>query len=897
MTSGWPSTSAGYSFAPASPPVLTIKLAFDVLRYASAPPGAARRAALADLETYARVHRQLDRTGPDGAHGVTISVSTSLDEGVVHVLPSPGGDAFRGYVRSAWQYLDGVLKGEPPGTDPITASVQVPVAATNPADVYELTVTLALDGGGLAVELTAAPRFGDGGPAGSPRPFAEAFEAAYATPVEVLKIAVAEASRPWVVRTGVEPTGPIGCEIAGPPVFWAPPPLCTTLISRAGVSVWPFRPDDGLNPNEPEPMTFAGVDLDVWAHEALDAIDRFLSPPYDGPANAVDALGETGYVERLRAAKRSLAGSIASTVRPVLADPPPPADPATVADARSSWERQLLIALGSAYTAAAAVQLPVTVAGDRGTGSRPPVLHGHPEAGSRDGDATIPPYSLSAFEVPAASGAGSLTFLVTAGDPARDAYARLELACLVDGIEHGDSVRRTFPIPLPLPFASPELSTVEIPIVLRLCPSAPELGAQRATQALDTADARSLLATATRWTYAVDYSERHAAQDVTEATIAFDVEPSAEGPAPAAGSVPDAAGVPAAGDQDPFAALARLLAVLPALQAVFDADLAQVGADTDTTSPRFTRAANAMEAFATLVEDVAADWAPVDPTPASAGGGEAIDGPGLEIAIAEGGHPPPGGPDLLVTIAAEGARPSGVPMPAVVFEGHAPVATGAGVRYRDQSGGHLSWEQARQTAVRTVATGPLAVLGLQNAQMGMRLRRNAALVPANPTLAPFVYTTPRVTFPGPCTPLLQVGDPIDVAAVATGSPVARTLAEQLGSMFEGLLQAGAPGTRSIRLQIGYGYAEEPDQADGGRPPVQVPVALVPAVPVAVPVEPDSPSVARVAQLIRDWVGASRPPANGRFTFDLTAFSTLGDETQPLVRLSELALDRADVTDL
>jgi LysM repeat protein len=925
----WPSASAHFTVLAGSPPQLALELSFDVTRYTGGgSPGPAQQAALADLQTYGQAYYQLNQTRPDGVNHVTIAVSTSLDGNAAHVLQGADDAAVRGFVLAAWQYLDALVSGKPVATDPITAAVKLPVAATNAADIYELTVALTFardpllvasesrDEAGVATATCAVPPLLDdgNGSRASLRTFAQAFETAYASATEVLKIGVgdsrsggagsAEARLLWVVRTGTQPGQPIGCEVTGPPVFWAPPPLSTVPVSRNEVPIWPFDPDNGLNPNAPELHNFTGIDLDVWAREALGAIDQLLSPRYDVPAYVVDTLGKTTYLDRLRAAKRALASAIADTIQAVLDHPAPPSDHTTIADARSKWEQQLLVELGSAYTVDVAVQLPVTVACDGEAGYEAPALYGHPAPQTPTG-----PYTLSSFKVPAVSGASNLTFLFTAGDAGDQAYAKLDLAYVVDQIEHQigqiagidgykASTWVTFPIPLPpLPFASADLSTIEIPVVLRAYPDSPMLSAQLATQALDRTNAKTLVDTATQWTYVANYAEQHVAQDMTEATATFNVAP------------PSTGFMLKEPKKDLFPPLARLLSVLPAIQASFDADLTQLTTATAPSSQPFTRAATALGAFTTLVEDVAAKWAPVPPTPPSGNGQPIPKGTPFKFEIAESRYPSPDGPDLLVTIEPDGAAPSGVPVPALVFDGYKPVATGHGVRYQATDGTFLAWETARGTPGRSVVTGPLEVLGIQNAQLGVQLKRNARLVPSNPTRKEFVYTTPLVTFTNPYTPLLSIADPIDVAAIPTGTPVARTLTEQLQAMLAAFFSAAAPGPQTIQLQVGYSYVPESSLPAGALPPVQVPIALVPSatfqVPAdwspdaacPVPVTVDSPFVCRLAQVIVDWVGTHQPIKDGQLTFDLAAFSNLSQGTLPLVRLSAMTLDRSDVSDL
>jgi LysM repeat protein len=972
----WPAATAQYSVAAASPaPQLTISIAFDPTRYAGAnEPGPARQHAEADRQTYAQAYYQLNQADPDGTPHVTITLATTLDGGAAHVLAGADLAQVKGFVLAAWQYLNTLLEPSSgaaangdsiavaednpvaaggdsiaaggdsiaaggdsiaAGDGSITASVSLPVAATNPANIYELAVQLALarnplrvvdasrDEDGVVESVTAIPaQLGGNEDTASLRTFAVAFESAYAGSTTKLKIAVgdsregaagaAEARLVWVVRTSTDLTQPIACQVTGQALFYAPPPLSTTPISRTQVPIWPFDPKKGLDPKHPVQHDYTGVDLDTWARQALEAIDRLLSPAYAVPAFVVDALGGTSYLERLRKAKRSLAQSIAGMVTYVLTDPAPPKDARALTDAQSKWEQQLLIALGSAYTVDVAVQVPVSVRCDPDPGyTEPLVLYGHAAAaangfagaGSRGNTGTAAPYTLSNFGIPAQDGDSFLTLLLTASNPGNQAYFELDLTYQVDQIEHQigpvpgidgytASTWLTFPIPLEaIPFANGVAPTVTVPVVLRAYPEAPMLLAQAAAQQLDASNARTLLETATQWTYEAIYSQTHISQDLLEATATFNIEDFS-------------AHVPAA-SKDLFGALARLLAVYPALGSIFDQQLAGIVTATDPTTLPFIESANALEAFTTLVEEVAAAWPGAETemlSRADATSGQSS----LRFQVTESHYPAPAGPELLVTVTPESAPVSGVPLPAVVFAGYDPVPTGAGMRYqRHGESTFLSWQEAVAIPDRTVAIGPLQSTAIQNARLGVELVRNAKLVPDNPTLAPFVYTTPLVQFASKYTPLLSVGEEIDVAALATGTPLARPLAEHLQTLFATFFAAAPAGTQTIALQVGYRYALTGE----AQASIDLPIALIPSTSFVAPNDwapkgcpndppiPTDPFTCRLAGLIRDWVSANEPASKAQLTFNLSLFSSLNQTTLPLVQVSDLVLARADITDL
>lgn len=968
----WPSSSITYLVSPGSPPTIDLELRFETARYSGATTaGAAQNAARADRQTLAQAFYQLNQIHPDGTPHVAFTLASSLDGGTPHALTGTADSQVRGFVLSAWQYLDGLLGGtSAPQLDPIVARCQIPVAAANAADIFELTVDLTLardpalvaaaardEHGVVDATVAVSPRLGDpSSPTDtmSVAAFAEAFKTAYSAGAVTLQIGVgdsregaagsAQARLLWAVRTSAAPqAGAIGCEVTGPAVFWAPPPLSTTPVSRNDVPIWPFDPDGTsqppLDPSSPELRSFTGIDLDVWARQALAAIDGFLSPAYDVPAFVLDAAGSTTYLDRLRTAKTSLADAIAGTVQGVLTTPPAPTDQPSIDDAQDKWRQQLLVTLSSAYTVDVAVQLPVTVSSATDPAYGLPALYGHltvatptptradtPTPTPIPAPPAAPPYSLSTFKVKqTAAGvdpSSHLTFLFTANDPADQASVVLDLGFQVDQIEHQigsiagidgyqASTWLSFPEPLPaIPLGSGASSTIEVPVVLRAYPDAPRLTAQSSEQTLDRTNASKLLRSATQWSYVAQYAEQHAAQDVTQATAIFNVAPPSEK-------------LLLGATKDLFPPLARLINDLPAIQGVFDADLSQLTTASGPNDAGFKRAARAVEAFTTLVEDVAQNWAPAHVT---AGVGVSVpSGTEVVFTIAESRYPAPsesdpvGGSDLLVTITIDPTTPlpDGIPVPALVFDQWAgeewlPVPTGAGFRFQNsQTQAFLSWEQARSEPGRSVVTGPVDVLGVENAQMGVQIQRNVQLVSGeNRTLQPFVYRTPLVTFPSAYTPLLSVGDAIDVAAITTGTAVPRPLLAQLQSLFGAFFSAAVSGSQqTIQLQIGYRYALSSGLPADALPPIEIPIALVPSAPFTVPddwspggacpapVVADSAFVCRIVETIQAWVKANQPTAEAQLTFDLAAFSTLSSSTLPLVRLSGLVLDRSNIADL
>ncbi|MGE5527214.1 MAG: LysM peptidoglycan-binding domain-containing protein [Methanosarcina sp.] len=910
----WPSAAAIYGVASAEggDPQIKVTIGFDPSRYA-ARDAAALKLAEADREAYARSYYQLHRAAPGGTPDVSVALASSLDGGEPHPVEGKSLEAVRGFVLAAWQYLDSLITGKPsPEPEPpADCRFAVPVAASNQADIFEMTVTLAFerdprlvapesrDEDGVArVETPLAPVAAEKDETASLLEFATAFEGAYSASPQLLKLAVgtsreeeadaAGARRLWAVRTSTDASSGIAAEVSGPAVYYAPPPLSTSLVSRNGVRVRSFDPEKGLGPAPGEPRDFTDVDLDVWARQALAAIDGLLSPRTAVPAFVVDALTGSECLERLRKAKKALAAGIASRVVNVL-DTPAVKDPGPApTDAREHWEQQLLISLSTAYQADVAVQLPVTVRGSGEGNFEPPALYGHPavpEAQASRGTA-------STFKIEAVSGSGFLTFMFTAADPTEQGAVPLQVGFAVDMIEHQigtvpgiegyrASSWLSFPIPLgSLPLAEPELGNLEVPVVLRAYPTPPTLGQQTTRADLDESSARAAVQSAARWTFLADYEQLHVAQDRIGAEAEVNIP--GEGKLLLDGE-----------PEDLFAALAGLLAVLPQLQAVFDADLVSVTTQTERGSKTLTRAANALAAFTELVESVAERWPARSVAQLATGEPK---GESFEFEIKETHYTgPKGEDDLLVSVESE-ERPAGVPAPAIEIAGYEAVPTDGGARYRrDAESPFLTWREGARIAGRTVAVGPLDGLGVQNGRLALQITRNAELVEHNPTRQPFVYTTPFVRFPSICTPLLSTPLPIDVAAVATGTPRRATLAEHLQALFSTLLASAPEGVRKVQLQTSYGLRLE---GESELPIAMLPVKLAPAIEFAVPKDWEAGGFTeKAAAAILDWTHEHHADvAAGVLAFDVSVFSSLAATTLPLVRLSGLYLNLPQVTD-
>src|SRR5262249_45242201 len=107
----------------------------------------------------------------------------------------------------------------------------------------------------------------------------------------------------WAVRMGRKPGFGLTYTIDSHASFYAPQPVETKL--RGGtVPLFQYTTGQPYPSGQTVPVTFTGVDMNVWANTALVAIDNFLSATFAAPAYIVDCLTfgdpeKEGYVAQM----------------------------------------------------------------------------------------------------------------------------------------------------------------------------------------------------------------------------------------------------------------------------------------------------------------------------------------------------------------------------------------------------------------------------------------------------------------------------------------------------------------------------------------------------------------------------------------------------------------------
>lgn len=929
---------------------LTLTLSFDPTVYSPSTPGWQDRAGQA-LGLYAGLYYQL---AADFVATLTTSLLATPE--IAFTAAQVGG-------LQSWLYgADGVYAylalqaggggGIPPADLPLTFPLAT--AALNADELFEVTVSVGfsrpsarvaapfLDGGGVAaVSTTIAPLYAKDPAAGGDRTlnaFAAGLEKAVSAPGQVLaklatgidrREAVQTTRSLWLTRlapgAGLPPQADaVGFEIAnaGDPVIYAPRPLYNTLQSPGDVPIYDYVSGVGIDfDTASRTLTFGGVDADVWMGQMLDAVDTVLGPDLSASAALVDLRCGSHHLADLLAAKEQLAGVLSALMIAVFDGESP--TPAFIATAQEAFRQQLLQTLSSFYSVSAAIQFEADVVADISDppfNTVPPSLYGSlvPAQGApvSDPGVSLTTAKLALATTPAGEPA-SLTFLASSRN-GRDAAGALEKSATLNLVYGGLQIEHqigqlpniegylastwlSFVLPpqagdanWPLAAA---LGQFEIPLVLRAWPTPPTMASQAAQQVLTGSEGATSLDQAVLWNYSFVFSQAfHYPQDAVNFVSTFN----------AFTSYGDNSLL---GARDLVSDLAEFVTVYPDVAADLTGVLALV--DNTTVDPKVLNvAAIALQSFVQLVGRVAEAFGTMSLRARPRLGA----GPGQEpyaFSLSED-HINETDPDekpveaLLVTLT--GRPPAGIGDPTVEIEGYvaqrSSTSAGYTFTYVDGAGYYLTAVAGQTIAKRTISMPNLNILSAQNAITSAAILRNQNLVDGKTTAEPFVYQTSPVSFATPLRPTLSVLDPIDIAAIPTGDPVARPLADQLAGLFNALFAEAPDGPQQVQATVSYSITLNPALDS-----VPLPVVFLPPTgfqPAAIEDQDGDPvSQGQLIKLICDainaWYGANLPQQGGRLVFDLKVMARqIGGSGEtpptPLLDLTSLYLEFADWSD-
>jgi hypothetical protein len=360
----------------------------------------------------------------------------------------------------------------------------------------------------------------------------------------------------------------------------------------------------------------------------------------------------------------------------------------------------------------------------------------------------------------------------------------------------------------------------------------------------------------------------------------------------------------AAGEGDPFGALAQFVSVYPQVQQDIETYVAPVDpSKIDPASQGFIDADVALSAFTQLAEAVTGAL--------STGFAERLSAElpveSYELSIVESmveldslRHAGTKIQALLVNV---NDVPDALASPVLVgIDGctaQAPPTAAAGDSsssysyvFRDgTTGDWLTALDGETIGPRTVTLPGLNVLARQDAWTSAWVGRNESAA------EPFRYQTQPVYFASPQYPTNRyTTPPIEVAAIGDTTPQLRTPQDHLAALFAALFAKAPAGEQTLLLECRYAY----DLSGAGLGQIELPIYLLPptqadpAVDLVIPtggcpVDPtQGPLVCRLGKAIHGWWTAAQPSTSGGvFLLRLTVLSQLTG--QPLIVLDGLQL--------
>jgi LysM repeat protein len=939
----WPKTKASYIYTGDSgAPVLNLSLEMDIKSYDA--KGKAVDAAKQDLATYQTIYFQLnqDYTGLDvpGVTGnaVTMTLRNTLLAAPDQVLSDSQAQIVRDFVAACVIFLDNYVSLQTLGQAPqATLLLPLDIGAVAPENLIRLDVSFALTrnatlvepliaglSDGVSVRSAILPFANGSDPtaASSYTKFATQLETCLKTPEWSMRTgaglspvtsgASSQTDQLYAARFATSTGQGIYFEIGANAGYYAPLPVATSLTSGA-VQLSTYTRGGTTTQSQ---VNFIGIDLNLWFETCLAAIDKFLSASYAPPAYILDQINGDGVpaqadqLDKILAAKQSLADAITGTIAPILSSSP--TDASTLAAATNAISQQLLTTLAPAFTAGTVVVFGLTdVSGADGADSGgPPSLYGQPAGVPVDG--SLPGnqnFSLSSAKLPLAAASNGdaprLAFNLTTKNVNAQSYIGLDLAYQITHMEFErsqvpgiDNYVESQWLVFINPLTSNELGIQYVPVLNRALPVPPTVQTQTATFGNASGSTEGLTpAQLAIWDYAFTYTYASAAQDEIGITITLNAPPSVQ-------TAPDL------NDTDPlFTALADFITSYPAISADLDTYLLKIDGKTNDAT-LVASATAAVEAFQTRVTAVASAYAEIF-GPAVGSSGPGVTTPITFDAKLEADA---AGDAVLclrdVTIAglaatydnASGTITNGTitlsaPVVEILPDAYTATAVnpppqGVTLAYKylpvtgSGSADPLTFANALAETGRTVTLPGLNVMVYNNGQSSLLVQRNTILTPDDQvetvtTNPDFLYETPIVTFSDPVLPkIVWPSYPLRQVAPTNGNLVTDYLTAFFADLF-----TGASGTLRLGMAGGYSYSIAP--SIDGLPKTYLPINLLQ--PVETAIEATSPPAAAidVAKQINDWFDTKQPSTqSGAMDFNLSLFAD-SDTEQLLFVIKDL----------
>ncbi|MHA7056094.1 TorF family putative porin [Aquimarina sp. M1] len=933
--SQWPSVSSFYLFEEKTGiPELFISFCFDVSRYNDGTSGALNNATV-DLVTYMNLFYQLGSGDMVMNFTSTIQGTKETPEGFRKDIDIAALSS--AFIQPVINYLKAIVGGD---SSPDASAIPIPytisgaIASDSIAD-YNDSIPLLVhinmnrtknidpnfeEALGVANATTGvkpqAQSFACGTEPNSALGlsyFAGLFETAFTNqPAEGILIKIATASDVEENTDASDPSGPIwmvrfdskgvkGIKYTydnSKAYFFSPIPLATSLVSL-NTKINQYQTGKPYPSGTAVTQNFSGIDLDDWGKQFLEAFDSFLAPGLAVPAFLLD---NGKILEDILDSKEDLAEAIEGTIDYIIdvADK----SAANIGNAQEKWKQEILKELSATYKYSAAIQTPVTINSSWDESNADPVdgtsttpkLYGNmvgDEPTVPDEGSTIQPsteYSLSTSKLPMGNGDSWLTYMFESKDTSefrnfqfgnmQYKVSHLEQQIhAIDGIDgYTASTWLTFIIPLDADLS--DVGQIIIPIPLRAYPTPPSVTAQGINY--PTVEEVKTLQDARTWDFIYTYKNAIAAQDTIETQIELNIP----------GDDMMSAKMAKATSVTLDIALAQFIEVYPQINDDFKSYLANLTQkDVTEKSTIYTNALYAVEAFKTIVSQVAEawkSWNQVNPrkpqamlkSEAFAAVQESIL---LNFTVIETGAKNSG--NLNVRVIPNSQNPMDQ-IPMINIPGYTATNIGNNTYdyYKTNNDGvkiYLSYGDRNIQPLREVVLNDLDILNTQNAWGGAQIIRNMDLLPNNsdswqPTNKHFLYQTPLVRFYTKLITLLSDKTTIDIAAIATKEyPVSanRSLADNMLALFDSFTTGVDAASLHMKLSVDYTYLIPNTEF-----PVTVPVLLT--TPFDLATTDNGTSFANsLASSMNDWLKAniiSTP--NGTFTFEIDVFSSLDANT-------------------
>jgi LysM repeat protein len=207
---------------------------------------------------------------------------------------------------------------------------------------------------------------------------------------------------------------------------------------------------------------------------------------------------------------------------------------------------------------------------------------------------------------------------------------------------------------------------------------------------------------------------------------------------------------------------------------------------------------------------------------------------------------------------------------------------------------------------RKLTVANLDVLDYQNAWGAIRLSRNKNLIDGMTTNPAFIFQTPKVRFKNYITPFVVNNKRWDIAALS--NPSFQTLEKHLEKLFETLLPAEIKRPYDIRIACEYAFALTLGELGSDDSLLaKLPVLLVPRFSVRPSVTSEmltatTPLRENIAKTIMDWQKEKDPnAANGELIFSVSLFSNADTVSStdnlnlPLLMVENLCLKLSNIT--